>query len=75
VKVCSSVSTACSGFAILEGIDYALDPNGDDSMDDASTSSNLSVAAPYGQKEDSTAWRRRTMRKAEHRGDGRGQQR
>ena len=35
VKVCSSHNTACSGFAILEGIDYALDPNRDDSMDDA----------------------------------------
>ena len=27
VKVCSSVSTSCSGVAILEGIDFALDPN------------------------------------------------
>lgn len=55
VKVCSAVSTACSGFAILEGIDYALDPNGDRSMDDAVDIINLSVGAPYGQKEDSTA--------------------
>ena len=55
VKVCSSLSTACSGFAILEGIDYALDPNRDDSMDDAVDIMNLSVGAPYGQKEDSTA--------------------
>ena len=55
VKVCSALSTACSGFAILEGIDYALDPNRDDSMDDAVDILNLSVGAPYGQKEDSTA--------------------
>jgi subtilisin family serine protease len=55
VKVCSAVSTACSGFAILEGIDYALDPNGDKSMDDAVDIINLSVSASYGQKEDSTA--------------------
>jgi subtilisin family serine protease len=55
VKVCSSVSTACSGFAILQGIDYALDPDGDKSMDDAVDIINLSVSAPYGQKEDSTA--------------------
>src|SRR5262249_436075 len=48
VKVCSSVSTACSGFAILQGIDYALDPNGDKSMDDAVDIINLSVSAPYG---------------------------
>ncbi len=55
VKVCSSQNTACSGFAILQGIDYALDPNRDDSMDDAVDIINLSVGAPYGQKEDSTA--------------------
>ena len=55
VKVCSSHSTACSGIAILEGIDFALDPNRDDAMDDAVDILNLSVGAPYGQKEDSTA--------------------
>src|SRR6185369_6170575 len=42
-------------FAILQGIDYALDPNRDDSMDDAVDIINLSVGAPYGQKEDSAA--------------------
>src|SRR6185369_5520549 len=42
-------------FAILQGIDYALDPNRDDSLDDAVDILNLSVGAPYGQKEDSTA--------------------
>jgi subtilisin family serine protease len=35
VKVCSSVSTACSGVAMLEGIDWALDPNGDGDISDA----------------------------------------
>ena len=29
VKVCSAVSTACSGVALLLAMDYALDPNGD----------------------------------------------
>jgi len=55
VKVCSAHNSACSGFAILQGIDYALDPNRDDSMDDAVDIINLSVGAPYGQKEDSAA--------------------
>jgi len=55
VKVCSAVTTACSGIALLEGIDYALDPNDDGSVDDAADVLNLSLGAPYGQREDSTA--------------------
>lgn len=55
VKVCSSHSTACSGKAILQGLDFALDPNGDGSMDDGADIINISIAAPYGQREDSTA--------------------
>ncbi len=54
VKVCSAVSTACSGIALLEGIDFALDPNGDGSMDDAVDVINMSLGALYGQREDST---------------------
>ena len=52
VKVCSSVSTACSGVAILEGIDWALDPNGDGDISDAMDVINLSLGSPYGQEED-----------------------
>jgi len=55
VKVCSAVSTSCSGVALLRGIDFALDPNGDGSMDDAADVINMSLGAPYGQREDSTA--------------------
>jgi minor extracellular serine protease Vpr len=55
VKVCSSHSTSCSGKAILQGLDFALDPNNDGSMDDAADIINISIAAPYGQREDSTA--------------------
>lgn len=29
VKVCSAVSSSCSGRALLQGIEYAIDPNGD----------------------------------------------
>jgi hypothetical protein len=43
VKVCSAVSTSCSGVALLRGIDFALDPNGDGSMDDAADVINMSL--------------------------------
>src|SRR5882672_2451456 len=35
VKVCSAVATSCSGIALLQGIDFALDPNGDGDLSDA----------------------------------------
>ena len=49
VKVCSAVSTSCSGVALLLGMDYALDPNADGSMDDAVDVINMSLGSPYGQ--------------------------
>jgi len=33
--VCSKISTSCSGVALLEGMDFALDPNGDNDISDA----------------------------------------
>ena len=55
VKVCSAVSTACNGVAILKALDYVLDPNGDGSMDDAVDVVNMSLGADYGQRENSTS--------------------
>jgi subtilisin family serine protease len=52
VKVCSSLTTACSGVAILEGIDFALDPNQDGDISDAVDVISMSLGAEYGQKED-----------------------
>jgi minor extracellular serine protease Vpr len=52
VKVCSSVSTSCSGVAILQAIDWALDPNGDGDISDAVDIVNLSLGSPYGQEQD-----------------------
>jgi subtilisin family serine protease len=52
VKVCSAVSSSCSGIALLQGIDFALDPNGDGNMDDAVDVINMSLGSSYGQKED-----------------------
>lgn len=52
VKVCSSVSTSCSGVALLQGMDYAMDPNGDGSIADAVDVINMSLGSSYGQRED-----------------------
>ncbi len=52
VKVCSSVSTACNGVAMLQGMDWALDPNGDDDIADAVDIVNLSLGSSYGQEQD-----------------------
>jgi len=54
-KVCSSVSTSCSGAAMLQALDYMLDPNGDGSMNDAVDVINMSIGSSYGQIEDDTA--------------------
>lgn len=52
VKVCSSVSTNCNGIALLKGMDFALDPNGDGNIDDAVDVINMSLGSDYGQPED-----------------------
>ncbi len=52
VKVCSAVSTSCSGVALLQGVDWALDPDGDGDVSDAVDIMNLSLGSAYGQPED-----------------------
>ena len=52
VKVCSAVAASCSGVALLEAVDWALDPNGDDDLSDAVDIVNLSLGSAYGQAED-----------------------
>jgi subtilisin family serine protease len=52
VKVCSSVSTSCSGVALLQAVDFALDPNGDNDISDKVNVINLSLGSSYGQDED-----------------------
>ncbi len=52
IKVCSAVSNACSGIAILQGLDFALDPNGDGDISDAVDVINMSLGSSYGQRED-----------------------
>jgi len=49
VKVCSSVSTACSGIALIQGMEYAADPNGDGKVKDRVDLINMSLGSDYGQ--------------------------
>ncbi len=54
-KVCSAVATSCSGAAILQGLEAALDPNFDNDTSDAVDVVNLSLGAAYGQFQDDSA--------------------
>jgi minor extracellular serine protease Vpr len=49
LKVCSSISTSCSGIGLLQAIEFAVDPNGDGDPSDAVDIINMSLGAPYGQ--------------------------
>ncbi len=49
LKVCSSISTSCSGLGILQAADWVLDPNGDSDLSDAMDIANLSLGSGYGQ--------------------------
>jgi minor extracellular serine protease Vpr len=49
VKVCSSVSTSCSGIALIQGMEFAADPNGDGNLIDRVNIINMSLGSPYGQ--------------------------
>jgi len=48
VKVCSAVDSACSGLALLQGMDFALDPNGDGRTKDRVDIINMSLGSDYG---------------------------
>ncbi|MBK8901825.1 MAG: S8 family serine peptidase [Anaerolineaceae bacterium] len=49
VKVCSSVSTSCSGVALIQGMEFAVDPNGDGDPSDHVDIINMSLGSDYGQ--------------------------
>jgi subtilisin family serine protease len=48
VKVCSSVSTSCSGVALLNAMEFILDPNGDSDTSDRMDIINMSLGSPLG---------------------------
>jgi subtilisin family serine protease len=52
VKVCSNQSSSCNGEALLKGMDWIIDPNGDLDFSDAPDVVNLSLGSSYGQRED-----------------------
>jgi subtilisin family serine protease len=47
IKVCSQITTSCSGVAMIQGMDFALDPNGDGSTADRADAINVSIGGPY----------------------------
>jgi minor extracellular serine protease Vpr len=49
VKVCSSVSTSCSGIALIRGMEFAANPNGDGRLSDRVDIINMSLGSSYGQ--------------------------
>ncbi len=49
VKVCSAVGSACSGIALIQGMDFSVDPNGDGDTSDRVDIINMSLGANYGQ--------------------------
>lgn len=51
-KVCSSVSSSCSGVALLQAVDRMMDPNQDLDISDHVDVANLSLGSAYGQAED-----------------------
>jgi subtilisin family serine protease len=52
VKVCSSVSSSCSGVAILQGLDFALDPTNSGTLNNAVDIISMSIGGSFGQRED-----------------------
>jgi subtilisin family serine protease len=49
VKVCSAISTSCSGVALILGMEFAVDPNGDGRPNDRVDIINMSLGSNYGQ--------------------------
>lgn len=49
VKICASYSTSCSGIALIQGMEYAVDPNGDGDPSDHLDIVNMSLGSNYGQ--------------------------
>lgn len=49
LKVCSSVANSCEGGALIQAIDWIVDPNGNGITDDHMDVANLSLGSSYGQ--------------------------
>jgi minor extracellular serine protease Vpr len=51
-KICSTVSTSCSGVGLLQAVDRAMDPNNDGNISDHADVISLSLGSAYGQIQD-----------------------
>ena len=51
-RCAAQCATSCNGIALLQGMDFALDPNGDGDTADAVDIINMSLGSDYGQIED-----------------------
>ena len=49
LKACSAPATSCSGVALIQAMDFALDPNADGRIRDHVDIINMSLGSPYGQ--------------------------
>ncbi len=49
LKVCSAPATSCSGTALIQAMEFALDPDGDGDIADRVDIINMSLGSPYGQ--------------------------
>lgn len=49
VKVCAVFATSCNGVALIKGIEYAMDPNGDGRTRDRVDIINMSLGSNFGQ--------------------------
>jgi len=54
--VCSSISTSCSGLAMLQGLDDAADLDDNPATVDPADVVNMSLGSPYGQPEDDSSF-------------------
>ena len=55
LKVCSSISTSCSGIAQIQALEFVVDPDGDGNTNDHLDIVNMSLGAAYGQPFDDDA--------------------
>jgi minor extracellular serine protease Vpr len=49
VKVCSAIASSCSGIALLQGLEFSVNPSGDGRLNDRVDIVNMSLGASYGQ--------------------------
>lgn len=49
IKACAVPTSSCSGIALMQGMEFAVDPNGDGDTSDRADIINMSLGSDYGQ--------------------------